>query len=254
VTVATDYLLGLPTQVPVAAPAQSTNGNQWSNDQNLAAAGSSKDRKLYSLVLFDGGNHPNGYTITTYGVTGALTYVETDYYVASTNYGTFTVAVPMYLTPAGPELAALPALSPYTPSATSGNDGLDYHILPSYIAPTQPMVTATQDWATAYVNGSPSLFSVMQPVSGANYTSLTGFKLISSTSIGEVPGTGNYGNYVYERARLVMASTSANGVTLTMDYDLMLQEVTQQPTYRVVAWGPAGSAASLVPYQTNLSS
>ena len=257
-TVATNYLLGQNTVVPVAPPATNGDGIQWTLDQSLGLSPTSVKgpRDLYSLVLDKSGNHPNGYTVTTYGVTGDISYVETDYYIAVTNYGTFVVSVPMYITSAGAQLAALPALTPYTPTASGNNSGLDYHIYAGYEAPTAAMSDALQDWASAYVTGNPSLDSVVAPpnITDPNYQSLSGFSLVpgSATAIGAVPGTGAYVDYVYLRARLAIRSSSANGVTLTMDYDLMLQETTVQPTYKVVAWGPAGSAASLVPYQTNL--
>ena len=116
------------------------------------------------------------------------------------------------------------------------------------------MDAAVQSWAQAYVTGSPSLASVVLAPNIANpdYQSLTNFSLTSATALGAVPGTGTDAGYVYVRVRLVIRSTSANGVSLTMDTNLMLQQTTAQPAYKAVAWGPTGSAASLVPYQTNL--
>jgi hypothetical protein len=255
-TVATNYLLGQPTVVPVAPVAATTAGVQWTLDQTLGLPPNSPvgTRYLYSLVLDKSGSHSYGYTITSYGPTGATVDVETDYYVAVTNYGTFVVAVPMYLTATGPQLAALPSLSPYAPTASGSNTGLDYHLQSGFEAPTSPMNDAVQSWAQAYVTGTPSLASiVLAPnIASPDYQSLSGFKLTSATALGAVPGSGTDAGYVYVRVRLVILSTSANGVSLTMDTDLMLQQTTDQPAYKVVAWGPTGSAGSLVPYQTDL--
>jgi hypothetical protein len=255
-TVATNYLLGQSTVVPVAPVAATTAGVQWTLDQTLGLSPNSPTgtRDLYSLVLDKSGSHPYGFTITTYGPTGATVDVETDYYVAVTNYGTFVVAVPMYLTATGSQLAALPSLSAYAPVASGTNTGLDYHLLTGYEAPSSAMNAAVQSWAQAYVTGTPTLASiVLAPnIASPDYESLTGFTLTSATALGAVPGAGVDAGYVYVRVRLVIASTSANGVSLTMDTDLMLQQTTAQPAYKAVAWGPTGSAGSLVPYQTNL--
>jgi hypothetical protein len=255
-TVATDFLLGQPTPIPVAPPATSTNGAQWTLDPTLGvttpvALGT---RELYSLTLDKSGSHGYGYTITTYGSAPNVTYVETDYYVAVTNYGTFDVAVPMYITPAGPELAALPTLLPYTPQASGTLNGLDYHTEPGYETAPAAVATAAQTWAQDYVGNSSALGTeVANPSGDTDYAGLSGFTLISATPIGAVPGTGTDAPYIYLRERLVISPASAKGVTLSMDFDLMLTTPTSGNVYNVVAWGPAGSANSLVPYQTNLA-
>ena len=118
-TVATNYLLGQSTVVPVAPVASTSNGAQWTLDQTLGQAPNSPvgTRYLYSLVLDKSGSHPYGYTITTYGPVGAVVNVETDYYVAVTNYGTFVVSVPMYLTASGPQLRRFAIAVPVCPSS-----------------------------------------------------------------------------------------------------------------------------------------
>ncbi len=253
-TVATDYLLGIPTPVPVAPVAQNTTGAQWTMNQSLGSSGAGT-RTIYSLVLDKSGSHPYGYDLSVYGQAPSTIYVETDHFVAVTNLGTFDVAVPMYLTAAGPELAALPSLSPYTPAATPGATALDYHVEPGFEAATPQMNSAAQAWAQAFTTSAAAVATVVAtPGADTNFQYLPGFSLVSATALGAVPGVGSDAGYVYLRERLVVRSTSANGVTLTMDYDLMLANTSLAINYKVVAWGPAGSAASLIPYQTNLTS
>lgn len=160
-----------------------------------------------------------------------------------------TVDVTVLLTPEGPVLGAYPALG-RSSAVTEKVPALDYQEdenktsnLPA------PVKEAVVRWAAAYAGGDSAALRVLadDPQEGT-YDVLGGFTAEApEVATAVVEGDDGY----ILRIRVLLRAAGAQGFQVKNDYDLLVtQASTANP--KVVAYGPAGTAAApLQPYSNN---
>ncbi len=115
------------------------------------------------------------------------------------------------------------------------------------------------EWATAYAADDRAELQELagDTRSGVTYLGLGGYTVDSVRLLGAFPATIEQGRVVVGRVRIAMvepaaadgedASSEEDADLFTVDLDVLVAEFdTQLP--KVIAWGPAGSAASLEPF------
>ena len=244
-TIAGDYVAGRTTVLPVAAGLS----------QNLGltrVAGASGPALDVTMLA------PEGVTFTMPATTGGR-YLETHHYLVETT-GTppvlYNLAVVVDITHPQPVLAAYPTLSPK--SFTGSAAALDYGGGPSTqwaTALPASVTTAVNQWATAFIkNDQAGLQQLVGDPSAAvgAFRGLRGMTPASATPATVVGGyTGSLGADVLH-VSLAMTPSGANGITMSSDYDLLVNSP-GTTTPKVVAWGPPGSGPTLVAYQNNVN-
>lgn len=171
--------------------------------------------------------------------------------------------VPILLSAQGPRLAAAPAFSVWRDGvgdAAGTGDYTNYSRLNTEVseaAKNQILI-----WARAYATGdSATLLSVTGDQDGSHrYVGLTGFTLPDSPRAVQIMSAIEAADQqLIVRTRVLLARTTPGGAVSTgegpsrpfstfADFDLLVGGPTgAQPP--ILAWGPAGSAAELEPYQ-----
>ena len=157
--------------------------------------------------------------------------------------------------PSHPFLAANPSLVPKNPS--QGGAVLDYsQVVGHFGSNDQPAIDdqgPINRWAQAFTQSSAKLDAVVSGKAqgdGASYMTLSGYSVPGNPEI-----LGGYRNSDYDvvHVTLLLTPASANGVTVSSDYDLLVTHTNDPLGARVVAWGPAGSGPTLSPYQNKVS-
>lgn len=156
---------------------------------------------------------------------------------------TYLLTVTVLLTPDGPVLAASPALSPLPTGAKV--KPLNYTRYKQ--VELSPAARAQiDDWARAYAaDDGRGLYTVTGDTDQTRtYRGLGGFTAATPVAIDSAVALGDQENLVV-RARVRL--TSAEGFAADAEFDLLIGAATSgRPN--VLAWGPAGSGAELVPF------
>lgn len=171
--------------------------------------------------------------------------------------------VPVLLDPSGPRLAASPAFSIWRNGEGEARGKGDYT---NFSGLTTDVSEAGKNqilrWATAYATGdSAGLLTVTGDQNGKHhYEGLTGFSLANSAQAVQILSAIEVDNgQLVVRVRIMLAraqqtgtvpgkkGTAAQPFTTFADFDLLVGARGAQPP--VLAWGPAGAAADLDPYQ-----
>lgn len=202
-----------------------------------------------------------GSTQTRYGDVQAVTTERSEFHVAVTREGVtelFELSVPMVLSSGGWVLGAAPSLSPvsaasavdipdYSKLFEAGGTQSDLSSLPYGAAVTEQV----NRWAAAFASGgpkSPELFALTQDNDASHsYDGLGGWSaeqvVVKSFATGpnDPESAARFGStWLTVRVALVLVPPSANGPTLSTEYDLLLQPEMNTATPPVTAWGPAG--------------
>ncbi len=247
---ARDFLDAKPTDVPVATGVDPTFGYdqdaqpfQWSG-LNLAGIGSREfgdDRRPVSLVTYyvqikqpeivdkETVFNPKLYRLTVPMVSAAGTY---------------------------PRLAAQPSLLPtdFNDGTTDDVAGLNVEQYSQAVDGASEEVTKViRDWGFAFVEGGYK-DEVLKRITGdtrpeATYTGLGGWSLDKLSIVGVLPAPVEGEGYV---ARVVLAITppAGTGPNAEAEYDVWVaQTEAGQANPPVIAWGTAGTAETLLPYQ-----
>jgi hypothetical protein len=183
-------------------------------------------------------------------VTGRL--VETHSFLVVTAERAYTLTVAVALDGSVATLAAYPTLTPALVNPGKPAPALEYQGVDSLVEsiPT-PVSDVLAEWAAAYAADDVQALQVIvgdRTAQAGAYRGLGGFTLATQPVIRSAVATVD--GYVV-RVRLVLSATSADGVQMSTDIDVLVQQPnTTLP--KVVAWGPAGTGPSLTKYQNRL--
>jgi hypothetical protein len=152
-------------------------------------------------------------------------------------------------------LAAAPSIEPAR-TGPEGATALDYKRLYGQaggpeLLPTEGYLNQIQAWAETFASegtASPKLLALTGDEGNRTYSGLGGWSVVQEPVIQQVvPVSTPHPGFIV-RISLVLAPPAPNGPTLSTDYDLYLRSDRSEQQPPVVAWGPAGSYRSLVPY------
>lgn len=247
---ARDYLDAKTTDVPVATGVDPTFGYgreaepfQWSG-LNLAGIGS----RSYG----DSGRPVSLVTFYVQIKQPEIVDEETVF-----NPKLYTLTIPM-VSSAGtyPRLAATPSLLPtdFNDGSSDEVPGLDVsqYALAADGA-SEEVKKVIRDWAFAFAEGGYK-DEVLKRITGdqrpeATYTGLGGWDLERLEILGVLPAPDEGVGYV-ARVRLAIAPPAATGPSTETEYEVWVaQEEAGQANPPVIAWGTAGTAETLLPYQ-----
>ncbi|GAA1832459.1 hypothetical protein [Actinomadura chokoriensis] len=176
--------------------------------------------------------------------------------------------VPVLLSARGPRLAAAPAFSVWRDGvgdAAGRGDYTNYGRLSTEVSEAAKKQILI--WARAYATGdSAALLAVTRDQNGSHrYVGLSGFTLPDSPRAVQIMSAIEAADQqLIVRARVMLARTPPGGTvsgrhgrgrpfSTFADFDLLVGAPTgAQPP--ILAWGPAGSAAELEPYQNAIGS
>lgn len=237
--IARDMLAARPTTLPVAEGVDPTWGAS-----SLAA-----NEEPVPLGVRDIAWSGSDYRVLNnraYRVHSFLVRTDTDSYQLDVTTMRSTEGLPV--------LVAQPALGPVPQPATVPK-ALDYAEDPGVVDTVSADIRrVTTEWATAYATGDgETLRQISNDLSSAtgDYVGLGGFEVVGEPRIVTAIHAG--GPTMDLRIRVVFRSTGAKQYLMSNDFDLLVGDPdTSVP--KVVAWGPAGSAIELTPYQNNTNS
>lgn len=254
-TVATDFLAGRPTAVPVADGVDRTFGRI-----NVRVDERPEPLPVVSLSVLevvdgflsggDQGGPAQQYEIHRFLVGVSPEVGEADEFIPVGSL--YTLEVTMLVTRQGPVLGATPALLPYLGADDGVFRPIDYSQFtgPSGTSVPEASRAAIQSWAEAYTsNNAAALRQITQDgIHEEDYVGLSGFTLAEDVQIVSAVPVGD-GTTLQVQVLLLVSSDRANGFESTLSYDLRVERTnTQSPA--VTAWGPPGSTG-LQPYQNN---
>lgn len=174
----------------------------------------------------------------------------------------YELQVSVVITDNGPRLAAAPALAPWTAAEASPSGAGDYSNYGSLKAETNSQ-TARQvgRWAVAYAEADEdTLLEVTgDPDTSHRYTGLGGWRVADASSSVQILSaiSVNEGDQLL-RVRVLLEDTRSNAekteqpYRMYADFDVLVSDP-ESATPSVVAWGAAGSGASLTPYSNSIS-
>jgi hypothetical protein len=253
--IATDYLNGVPTSVPVASGV----------DASFGLAGDVVQRFQWSSLELSGTS-----SIDVSDVSKSVTLVSFFVRIASpvSEEGEaapsrlFSLTIPM-VSPSGsfPRLGALPTLMPVDfvdgSNSATGIPVNAFSVNASGDEVSAEVVKVISDWAVAFVQGGYD-DQVLKRITGDTdpesiYSGLGGWQLndlainglVSPPVQGDSPGVG----YVV-RVTLALTPPAGTGPTTETEYDVWVaQESAGQANPPVIAWGAAGTAQNMSPLQ-----
>jgi hypothetical protein len=176
--------------------------------------------------------------------------VETHRFLVGTPSGPFVLAVPLVETGGrGPALGALPSLEPFVPDADAADaDALDWSAAFETARPTPTLEERIGEWARAFAGDDRrQLLEISgDGRNGIEYVGLGSWTVTGEPEVGGLftRADGSAGTHVV----LALAAAGDPAVTTRASFDLLVRH-SDEPLPEIVAWGPAGSALTLTPYQ-----
>jgi hypothetical protein len=176
--------------------------------------------------------------------------VETHRFLVGTPSGPFVLAVPLVETGGrGPALGALPSLEPFVPDADAAQaDPLDWSTTFETARPSATLTERIGEWARAFATDDRrELLEISgDGRNGIEYVGLGAWTVTGEPEVGGLftRADGAAGTHVV----LALAAANDPAVTTQVSFDLLVRHA-GEPLPEIVAWGPAGSALTLTPYQ-----
>ena len=190
-----------------------------------------------------------------FATNGATCTLEVHKYLVDTPSGLYALYVSVDIThPTNPVLAAAPSLLPlrfdHTHSQFSFLTGTSTPVGALRGAGTNSYVnTAISNWAKAFVVADPAALNDLVHSQGQNNAqpnplSLRGFNYAGGGPVGAFLSSALPNNTIVVQVSLLVSPTSAKGVVVRSDYDLVVSDDSGTSAY-VSNWGPAGSGSFL---------
>jgi hypothetical protein len=176
--------------------------------------------------------------------------VETHRFLVGTPSGPFVLAVPLVETGGrGPALGALPSLEPFVPDADAARaDPLDWSTTFETARPSATLEERIGEWARAFAGDDRrELLEISgDGRNGIEYVGLGAWTVTGEPEVGGLftRADGDAGTHVV----MALAAAGDPAVTTRVSFDLLVRHA-DEPLPEIVAWGPAGSALTLAPYQ-----
>ncbi len=247
--VAESYLDGQPLPVPVARGLDPDGGREPADDRAVTIGEHPRPAPIpHSWVI------PMDASVTALPGAGSGSpgqrSVETHRFLIGTPSGPFVLAVPLVETPSGgPALGALPSIEPFVPDARAADlEPLDWG---TAYATARPSVTVQQrvdEWAKAFAADDRRR---LLEISGdgrtdVEYVGLGAWKLAGEPEVGGLftRADGTAGTTV----ELDLVAARDRKVTTRVAFDVLVRHA-GEALPEIVAWGPAGSALGLTPFQ-----
>lgn len=250
--VADNYLAGKPLDVPAATGIDTQLGRL--TQAQVSAQASQPDSHVAPIpvanVTFESAVD---HAVTAKGkATGRS--VETDTFLVQYTDGTVgQLAVVVDGTSAGPELGALPTLLPGPPRAPAVNPvGSGVPVAQLADALPSGLQFQVNQWAAAFAaDNQVALYQLTGDTATATFRGLGGYQVVGTPQIVSAtePGTSkNPAKSMVVTITMVMQSTSQPTVVASTSYDLLVDNL-QNHLPNIVAWGPAGSGGTLIPFE-----
>lgn len=224
--VATDYLAGRTSSIPVADNVPSDFGRDNKSSRGLSVSAATVGAVTRSEVQ-------------------GFFYDDVEVIVMASGRA-YRVRVVLGVTASGPVLAALPTLLPVYVDRSETTPALDWSNFDGAKSTVPAAVnTAISTWATAYAAddraGLVAITGDTDP--SANYRGLGGFKVLDVRADRYFDnGDGTW----LVRARVLFSTAGADGLVVESAFDLLV--ATPQSQFpRVAAWGNPGSGPTLKP-------
>ncbi len=176
--------------------------------------------------------------------------VETHRFLVGTPSGPFVLAVPLVETgDRGPALGALPSIEPFVPDADAADaDPLDWSAAFETARPSATLDERIGEWARAFAGDDRRRLLEISGDgrNGIEYIGLGSWTVTGEPDVGGLftRADGAAGTHVV----LALAAADDPAVTTRASFDLLVRHA-DEPLPEIVAWGPAGSALTLTPYQ-----
>lgn len=175
--------------------------------------------------------------------------VETHRFLVGTPSGPFVLAVPLVDTPHGPALGALPSIEPFVPDARAAErEPLDWTTAYATVRPSAAVQQRVDEWAKAFAADDRRR---LLEITGDGRTDVVYVGLGAWTLAGEPQVSG-----LFTRAdgtagttvELALVASHDRKVTTRVAFDLLVRHA-DDALPEIVAWGPAGSALRLTPFE-----
>jgi hypothetical protein len=176
--------------------------------------------------------------------------VETHRFLVGTPSGPFVLAIPLVETDGrGPALGALPGLEPFVPDADAAQtDPLDWSAAFDTARPSATLEERIGEWARAFAGDDRrELLEISgDGRNGIEYVGLGAWTVTGEPEVGGLftRADGAAGTHVV----VDLAAADDPAVTTRASFDLLVRHA-DEPLPEIVAWGPAGSALTLTPFQ-----
>jgi hypothetical protein len=247
--VAESYLDGQPLPVPVARGLDPDGGREAAVDRAAALGDDPRPAPIpHSWVI------PMDAGVAAVPGAGSGSHgrrsVETHRFLVGTPSGPFVLAVPLVETRSGgPALGALPSIEPFVPDARAADlDPLDWSTTYATARPSATVQQRVDEWAKAFAaDDRRRLLEITgDGRTGVEYVGLGAWKLAGEPEVGGLftRADGTAGTTV----ELSLVAARDRKVTTRVAFDLLLRHA-GEALPEIVAWGPAGSALGLVPFQ-----
>ena len=250
--VAESYLDGQPLPVPVARGLDPGGGREAAADRTTALGDDPRPAPIpHSWVIpMDSGVAAVPGSGGSGGSGGARRSVETHRFLVGTPSGPFVLAVPLVESRnGGPALGALPSIEPFVPDPRAADlDPLDWGAAYATARPSAAVQQRVDEWAKAFAaDDRRRLLEITgDGRTGVEYVGLGAWKLAGEPEVGGLftRADGTAGTTV----ELALVAARDRKVTTRVAFDLLVRHA-GEALPEIVAWGPAGSALGLTPYQ-----
>ena len=244
--VAQSYLDGQPLPIPAARGLGSDAGRTAGEDRTVIGGDDPPPAPIpHSWVI------PMDAEVSVIPLgTEEQRTVETHRFLVGTPDGPFVLAVPLVATgDRGPALGALPSLEPFVPDAdAAAADPLDWSAAYETARPSPTLEERIGEWARAFAGDDRRELLEISGDSrnGIEYVGLGSWTVTGEPEVGGLftRSDGAAGTHVV----LALAAAGDPAVTTRVSFDLLVRHA-GEPLPEIVAWGPAGSALTLTPYQ-----
>ena len=243
--VAHSYLDGETLPVPVADGISAAAGRESLDDDLLADQQPDPQPIAHTWVISMGAE------VESIPVDEASQRtVETHRYLVGATSGPFVLAVPVIQTPRGaPALGAVPAIEPFVPDAAAGDlDSLDWSAAYETDRASDTLQQRITEWATAFATDDRRQLLEITGDSrnGIEYVGLGSWQVVGEPVVGGLftRSDGAAGTHV----EIGLAAVDDPAVTTRVSFDLLVEDA-DEPLPEIVAWGPAGGALTLAPYE-----